>query len=219
MGLFGGISGSKSSSSSKTTYTPYDENAVNIVKAMEAAGVDLTNLLKGTTGAQQQYETQAFGQASKNLADSAPVMTEMFNQALNGNDPTEAANKASTDVMAAFDTSNAAWKREMARYGINPAGFASTSRGAAMDQATAEVGARAEAEQNAKDANFTKLVDAVGVNNQTNSILSGYNAAGAQTSAINATTGAAQVGLTPKQIKTKGSATVISGEAGYGKDK
>lgn len=216
MGLFGGISGSKSSSSSSKTYTPWDENAVNIVKAMEAAGVDLTNLLKGTTGAQQEYETQAFGRASKNLADSAPVMTEMFNQALKGNDPTEAANKASTDVMAAFDTSNAAWKREMARYGINPAGFASTSRGAAMDQATAEVGARAEAEQNAKDANFTKLVDAVGANNQTNSILSGYNAAGAQTSAIGATTGAAQVGLTPKQKQTRQKEKTSGLSGGFG---
>lgn len=236
MGLFGSIAGaftsgksgtSSSSASQSDTYnTAYDEGAVDTIKKTQQQGLNLSDLAASIYKQFSEANTDLMGSATgatkagltsltDTLANSGGVSKQFYNQALNGLDETTEANKAETDVMAAMNKSNEAATRDMARYGINPATYASNARANALDTAANIIGARTQARETARDENWNRLLGAMGVTASTASTALGgtdtlYDTSGASGTAINATnaaTSAAEVGLTPKSTSSKATST------------
>lgn len=208
MGLFGGImlGSSKGSSSTHEASTfnriPYDPGAVETIKKLQQQGLDLTSLLKGTTDAQQLFQTGAFNTATGNLAGTGKLTDALYTQALDQTSPTEAANKAETDVLSAIGKSNEGWMRDMGRFGINPNAMASNARVTGLETAKGIVGARAAAEETAKDQNLKRIIDAINASNSTLNTLTGYDPASGVSNAMDVTTRAAEKGLKPKSETT-----------------
>jgi hypothetical protein len=215
MGLFGSISGGKSSSSSTTKNTPYSSTAAQTLMDLEKQGLDLTNLLKSNTQKQQDYLSSAYDQAGSNLTNLGDFSNLLSDQVSDLLSPEEAANKAETDVLSETAQAEDAYKRNMARYGINPAGFASNARSTALDTSKNIVGARSSAEETARNENYDKILQAIDATNQVLSQLMGYDSTGTLMNAMSTTGNIAQAGLTPKTTSSKGTTRTISGGLGY----
>jgi hypothetical protein len=172
-------------------------------------------LLNPASVAQQDFEKQAYGQAGANLAGQAGLTDALYTEAMNQESPLDAANKAETSVLSEITQANDALKRDMARYGLNPNALISNSRNMGIEGAKAIVGARSMAEEAAKDKNYQKILSAIDSSNSVLNQLTNYDATGNLANAIGTTANVAQVGLTPKDTKSKGSSTKISANAGY----